>query len=95
LRAYRASLWCRAAPRVYAFDREAVIEGARGQVCLEQILTPPKDTPQAAWRVIARWSGDLPPGREITVGGRQLIVLRMKPAAGRRTLAHILCRDAL
>jgi len=83
-----------AAPCAYAFDREALIDGARGRVCLEQILTPPKDTPLACWRVLARWTGLLQPGSAITVGDRRLIVLRVRPMDGRRMVAHILCRDA-
>jgi hypothetical protein len=83
-----------AVPRAYAFDSEAVIQGARGRVCLEQILTPPKDTPLACWRVLARWTGLLRPRSVITVGDRRLVVLRVRPIDGRRTIAHILCRDA-
>jgi len=83
-----------AAPRDYAFDREALIEGERGRVCLEQIPTPPKDTPLACWRVLARWTGLMRPRSVITVGDRRLVVLRVRPMDGRRTLAHILCRDA-
>ena len=94
MRAYRARLACMAVPRAYAFDREAVIEGARGRVCLEQILTPPKDTPDASSRVMARWTGLLQPGSVITVADRRLVVLRVRPMGGRRTVAHILCRDA-
>jgi hypothetical protein len=41
LQAYRARRACMAAPRAYAFDREAAIQGAQGRACLEQILTPP------------------------------------------------------
>jgi hypothetical protein len=83
-----------AAPRDYAFDREALIEGARGRVCLEQISTPPKDTPQASWRVLARWTGVLQPGSIITVADRRMVVLRLRPMGGRRMVAHMLCRDA-
>ena len=94
LQAYRAKHAYMAAPRAYAFDREAVIQGARGRACLEQILTPPKDTPQASCRVIARWTGLLRPGSVITVADRSLFVLRVRPMSGRRTVAHILCRGA-
>ncbi len=94
MRAYRARLAERAVTRDYAFDREALIEGARGRVCLEQILTPPEDTPDASSRVMARWTGLLRPGSVITVADRRLVVLRVRPMGGRRTVAHILCRDA-
>jgi hypothetical protein len=93
MRAYRAGLTWKFAPRVYAFDFDALIAGARGRVCLEQIVTPPKDTPNASWRVIARWTGVVPTGSVITVGDRSLVVLRVRPMAGRRTVAHILCED--
>lgn len=92
--AYRARLAGRTAPRAYAFDREAIIQGARGRVCLEPILTPPKDTPHASWRVLARWTGLLRPGSIITVADRRLVVLRVRPMDERRTAAHILCQDA-
>lgn len=93
MRAYRTRRAFTAAPRAYAFDFDALIAGARGRVCLEKILTPPKDTPQAAWRVIARWTGILLPGSVIAVGDRSLVVLRVRSMGGRRTVAHILCED--
>jgi hypothetical protein len=93
MRAYRARRTFSFAPRAYAFDREALIEGASGRVCLEKIVTPPKDTPQASWRVIARWTGLVPTGSVITVGDRSLVVLRVRPMGGRRMVAHILCED--
>jgi hypothetical protein len=83
-----------AAPRVRIYDHEAVIQGARGRVCMEQILTPLTDAPEASWRVLARWTGLLPPGAIITVAGRRLVVLRLLPIGGRRNAAHFLCRDA-
>ena len=94
LRSYRARLAERVVTRDYAFDREALIEGERGRVCLEQILTPPEDTPLAAWRVISRWAGPLAAGSVITVSDKRLVVLRVRPMDGRRMVAHILCRDA-
>jgi hypothetical protein len=94
MRAYRARLTERAAPRGYAFDREALIAGERGRVCLEKILTPPEDTPQASWLVISRWAGHLAAGSVITVSEKRLVVLRVRPMDGRRMVAHILCQDA-
>lgn len=93
LRSYRARLACGTEPRAYAFDHEAVIAGARGRVCLERLMTPPLDTPEASCRVLARWTGLLAPGSVITVAGRRLVVLRVRPMGARRTLAQILCRE--
>ena len=92
LRAYRVRrAWSPAPPRL--FDKAAVINGERGHVALEPVPAPPKDAPAAAWRVVARWTGTLPVDALITVDGRRLVVVRVRPVNGRRTLAHILCRD--